>query len=152
MAIFASLTLMACKKETPTPEQAAAGFGEPSMFVEVRPNTTALDIPVIFPASENGWMTFIVEVDYATSMFAQYGEQFEFPTLIKQDDRNFGFLAPDLKPDAEMKATIPMVIYPDKITAPAQIVLRVAYGQPTYRQLVIRLMPTVSAAAVEEAE
>ncbi|WP_298063021.1 hypothetical protein [uncultured Rikenella sp.] len=140
------LALTACKKEISTPEQAAAGFGEPSMLVEVHPNTTTLDIPVVFPPSENGWMSFVVEVDYATSWSAAYGEQFEFPTLVKQDDRNFGFLAPDLKPDVDMNASIPMTIHPDKITNLTQIVLQVSYGLPKYRQLVIRLMPAAGAA------
>ncbi|WP_294593832.1 hypothetical protein [uncultured Rikenella sp.] len=140
--LFACVALIACKKEHPAPELAAAGFGESRLAVDVYSNTTSLDIPVAFPPTENGWMPFIVEVDYLTSVSAEYGEQFEFPTLVKQDDRNFGFLAPDLKPDADMRATIPMTIYPDKITEPVQIVLQVSYGQPVHRRLVIRLAPT----------
>lgn len=141
IAFFSLLTLTACKKETPVPEQAAIGFGESQMSIDVYPNTTGINIPIVFPLSENGWMTFIIEVDYDNSMLAQYGEQFEFPTLVKQDDRDFGFLAPDLKPNADLRTSIPMTIHPEKITQPMQIVLRAAYGLPTYRQLTIRLTP-----------
>lgn len=140
MGAAVAVLFMACKKETPTENKAAVGFAELQMVVEIQPNTTGIDIPVAFPVSNNGWEPFVIEFIQAIST-ATYGEQFEFPTMQKQDNANQAFYDPELKPDDNLKASIPMTIHPEKITEPVQIVLKASYGQPLKPQLVIRLNP-----------
>lgn len=134
------IAVMACKKENPTVPQPAVGFAVNQLNIDLQAEVTSVNIPILFPASNVGWSPFIIEFNQPVST-AVYGEQFAFPTMLPQNDTQTAFYDPNLAPDNNMEAQIPMTVYPDKITTPTQIVLQAAYGYPVIPQLIIRLNP-----------